>query len=104
MQSIAAKYGIDISRLDIRLGDKSLRGVCGRTLPDGAVVLFPAGFRSEEDLARTLAHEKFHHDEIAAGKPFPRDAVELDQWEDRAYAHEEEWWNNQPVRPEPRKN
>ena len=102
VQSVAAKYGIDISHLDIRLGDKSLRGVCGRTLPDGTVVLFPAGFRSEEDLARTLAHERFHHDEIAAGEPFPRDAVELDQWEDRAYAHEEEWWNNQPVRPEPR--
>jgi uncharacterized protein YukE len=102
VQSIATKYGINISHLDMRLGDKSLRGVCGRTLPDGVVVLFPAGFRSEEDLARTLAHEKFHHDELAAGKPFPKDAVELDQWEDRAYAHEEEWWNNQPVRPEPR--
>ncbi len=103
VQSIAAKYGIDVSGLDISLGDKSLRGVCGRTWPDGSIVLYPAGFRSEEDLARTLAHEKFHHDELAHGKPFPTDNAELDLWEDRAYAHEEEWWNDQPIRPEPRR-
>jgi hypothetical protein len=103
VRSIAAKYGIDVSGLDIVLGDKRIRGVCGRTRPDGSIVLFPAGFRSEEDLARTLAHEKFHHDELASGKLFPTDDAELDRWEDRAYAHEEEWWNNQPTRPEPRR-
>jgi len=102
VRAIAEKYGIDVSTLDISLGDVKIRGVCGRTNPDGSIVLFPAGFRSEEDLARTLAHEKFHHDEIAAGKPFPTNNVELDQWEDRAYAHEEQWWDDQPIRPEPR--
>ncbi|MGW4941818.1 WXG100 family type VII secretion target [Actinoplanes sp. NPDC004185] len=103
VETTAAKYGIDVSTLDISLGDKKIRGVCGRTRPDGSIVLFPAGFRSEEDLARTLAHEKFHHDELAQGKPFPTDDAELDLWEDRAYDHEEEWWNNQPIRPEPRR-
>jgi hypothetical protein len=103
VQAIAAKYGIDVSNLDITLGDKKIRGVCGRTRPDGGIVLFPAGFRSEEDLARTLAHEKFHHDELAEGRPFPADDAELGRWEDRAYAHEEEWWTDQPIRPEPRR-
>lgn len=103
MRTIAEKYGIDISTLDISLGDVKIRGVCGRTNPDGSIVLFPAGFRSEEDLARTLAHEKFHHDEIGVGQAFPATDAEFDQWEDRAYAHEERWWQSQPIRPEPRK-
>jgi uncharacterized protein YukE len=99
VQNIAAKYGIDITGLNLSLGSKTTRGICGRTLPDGSIVLFPTGFRSEEDLARTLAHEKFHHDELAAGRPFPRTEAEFDRFEDRAYAHEKEWWENQPVRP-----
>lgn len=103
VRDIAAKYGIDISGLSISLGDKKFRGYCGRTRPDGSIVLFPPGFRSEEDLARTLVHERFHHDELAAGKPYPRTDEERRPFEDRAYAHEEQWWNNQPIRPEPRR-
>lgn len=99
VRSIAAKYGIDISDLKISLGSKTTRGICGRTLPDGSIVLFPTGFRSEEDLAKTLAHERFHHDELAAGKAFPKTEKEFDAFEDRAYAHEEQWWNNQSIRP-----
>jgi hypothetical protein len=70
-----------------------------RTLPDGSIVLFPTGFHSEEDLPRTLAYKKFHHDELAAGKPFPKTEQEFDAFEDRAYVHEEQWWNSQPIRP-----
>jgi uncharacterized protein YukE len=101
-RSVAAKYGIDISDLSISLGSKTTRGVCGRTLPDGSIVLFPTGFRSEEDLARTLVHERFHHDELASGKSFPKTVEEFDAFEDRAYAYEEQWWNNQTTRPEPK--
>jgi hypothetical protein len=101
VRSVAAKYDIDLTGLNISLGDKKIRGVCGRTNPDGTIVLFPHGFQSEEDLARTLVHERFHHDELAAGRSFPREE-EFEAWEDRAYAHEEEWWETQPIRPEPR--
>jgi hypothetical protein len=101
-RAVAEKYGIDISGLKITLGDKKERGVCGCTYPDGSIVLFSPGFRSEEDLARTLVHERFHHDELAEGAPFPRNEDEADEWEDRAYDHEDEWWENQPIRPEPR--
>jgi uncharacterized protein YukE len=101
-QAVAEKYGIDISGLDISLADKSQRGVCGCTYPDGSIVLYSTGFRSEEDLARTLVHEKFHHDQLALGLPFPQTDEEKIEWEDRAEAHESEWWDNQPIRPEPR--
>lgn len=103
VRDIAAKYGIDLTGLDISLGSKSSRGVDGRTYPDGRIVLYPQGFRSEEDLARTLVHEKFHHDELAAGKPFPWTEEAREAYEDRAYAHEKQWWNDQPVRPERRR-
>ncbi|HWS37183.1 MAG TPA: hypothetical protein VN408_31175 [Actinoplanes sp.] len=103
VRAIADKYGIDISGLRIALADRRFRGHCGRTGPDGSITLFVPGFRSEEDLARTLAHEKFHHDELASGKAFPRDPDELDAFEDRAYAYEDQWWENQPIRPEPRR-
>jgi uncharacterized protein YukE len=102
VRDTAAKYGIEISDLDFSLGSRTTRGICGRTLPDGSIVLFPTGFRSEEDLARTLVHERFHRDELASGKPFPKTAEDFDDFEDRAYAHEEQWWKNQPIRPGPR--
>ncbi|MEU4694879.1 hypothetical protein [Actinoplanes sp. NPDC023714] len=99
---IAAKYDIDISGLRISLGTVQERVACGETFRDGSIQLYPPGFRSEEDLARTLVHEKFHHDELAAGRPFPENREEKDAFEDRAYAYEDEWWDNQPIRPEPR--
>jgi uncharacterized protein YukE len=102
VRQIAEKYGIDISDLRILLGKSTVRGVCGMTMPDGSIKLFVPGFRSEEDLARTLTHERFHRDELASGRPYPRDDAEFDAFEDRAYAHEDEWWENQPIRPEPR--
>lgn len=103
VRTIADRYGIDISGLRISLADRRHRGYCGRTSPDGSITLFVPGFRSEEDLARTLVHEKFHQEELTSGKPFPRDDEEFDAFEDRAYAHEDQWWKNQPVRPEPRR-
>jgi hypothetical protein len=103
VRSVADKYGIDLSGLDISLGDREQRGICGCTYPNGRIVLFSPGFCSEETLARTLIHEKFHHDELAAGLPFPQTKADADLWEARADAHEDDWWDNQEVRPEPRK-
>ncbi|MEU8242050.1 hypothetical protein AB0C07_27675 [Actinoplanes missouriensis] len=99
---IADKYGIDLSGIKISLGSVHERRACGETFADRSIQLYPAAFRSEEDLARTLVHEKLHHDELTAGRPFPRNFEEKEAFEDRAYAHEDEWWENQPIRPEPR--
>ena len=103
VRAIADKYGIDISGLSISLAPKTRRGRHGLTRPDGSIVLYSPGFKSEEDLARTIFHEKFHHDELASGKPYPTSDEVAEEWEDRAYAREDEWWDNQPIRPEPRK-
>ncbi|WP_406064180.1 WXG100 family type VII secretion target [Micromonospora sp. NBC_00860] len=97
--TIAAKYGIDIS--DVRLTvNNRVSGVCGLTKPDESVMLCREAFRSEEDLARTLEHERFHVAELRQGYPYPTTRHEIDAFEDRAYAHEEQWWTNHSVRPE----
>ncbi|GLY06765.1 hypothetical protein [Actinoplanes sp. NBRC 101535] len=100
--AVAAKYDIDLSGLRISLGPKSRRGYDGATAPDGSITLLSSAFRSEETLARTLVHERFHRDDLAAGHPYPQTDADVPPFEDRAYAYEEYWWNNQPIRPEPK--
>ncbi|MFD0785410.1 hypothetical protein ACFQZ8_15995, partial [Micromonospora azadirachtae] len=99
VQNIAAKYGIDISGIPITINSR-VSGVCGVTRPDSSVMLCREAFRSEEDLARTLEHERFHVVELREGRAYPATRHEVDAFEDRAYAHEERWWTDQPVRPE----
>lgn len=98
VRSVAAKYGIDISGVQIVINNR-VSGLCGVTRSDHSVMLCRDAFRSEEDLARTLEHERFHVAELRDGRPYPR-PEELNAFEDRAYAHEDEWWRNHPVRPE----
>ncbi|MGC4749640.1 WXG100 family type VII secretion target [Micromonospora sp. DT201] len=97
--SIASKYGIDISDLRLTINNR-VSGLCGLTKPDESVMLCREAFRSEEDLARTLEHERFHVAELRQGHPYPATRHEIDAYEDRAYGHEEQWWTNHPVRPE----
>ncbi|MEV4495360.1 WXG100 family type VII secretion target [Micromonospora arborensis] len=97
--SIASKYGIEISDLRLTINNR-VSGVCGLTKPDESVMLCREAFRSEEDLARTLEHERFHVAELRQGHPYPATRHEIDAYEDRAYGHEEQWWTNHPVRPE----
>lgn len=99
VQNIAAKYGIDISGIPITINNR-VSGVCGVTRPDNSVMLCREAFRSEEDLARTLEHERFHVAELREGQAYPTTRHEVDAFEDRAYAHEERWWTDQSVRPE----
>ncbi|WP_243422825.1 WXG100 family type VII secretion target [Micromonospora globispora] len=98
VQAIAAKYGIDISDIRITINNR-ISGVCGITKADESVLLCRDAFRSEEDLARTLEHERFHVAELRDGRPYPA-PEDLDAFEDRAYAHEDHWWETQSVRPE----
>ena len=63
VEQIAEKYGIDISGVDVRM-DKSRIGFYGSTAPNGKVTLTRSAFLSEEQLARTLAHERYHVEQI----------------------------------------
>jgi hypothetical protein len=91
VRDIAAKYGVDISDVTIRL-ERSRIGYFGSTAPDGTVALARPAFANEEQLARTLAHERFHVDQIRAGMGYPTTYNAANEWELAAQAFEEEWW------------
>jgi len=99
VQRIAEKYGIDLTGISTVI-NKRVSGVCGVTRRDGSVELCREAFRSEEDLGRTLEHERFHVEELRGGKRYPETEAERELYEDRAYAHEDDWWKAHPIRPE----
>ncbi|WP_189080306.1 WXG100 family type VII secretion target [Mangrovihabitans endophyticus] len=95
--AVAHKYGIDLADVTIvidkaRSGGGPGRELYGITTPDGRVTLTRDAFVNEEQLARTLAHERFHVEEIRSGMVVPRNPVKLAQWEQRAHAYERKWW------------
>lgn len=90
----ACKYGMDISDVPITI-DKGRAGIAGITWPNGSVTLTRSAFADEEQLARTLFHERFHVDQIRSGMGYPRTMQGAGPWEDAAYAAEETWWATQ---------
>jgi hypothetical protein len=97
--AVAAKYGVDLEGVDLAV-NKSLSGggpgkeFYGITAENGKVTLTRDAFVSEQQLARTLAHERFHVEEIRSGLRVPHNPRELDAWERRAYAYEDQWWQD----------
>jgi uncharacterized protein YukE len=97
--ALADKYGIDLQDVTIDI-DKFRRGAgpdkefYGVTMPDGEIKLARDAFMDEEQLARTLAHERFHLDELRNGLPFPWTEEARKAYEARAYAYEERWWQD----------
>ena len=93
---VADKWGIDLHGVKIVM-NKGRDGLAGITGPDGTVYLTRAAFRSEEELARTLEHERFHVQQVRDGMPYPTVGENTDPWEGPAIAHEERWWENHPL-------
>jgi RHS repeat-associated protein len=94
--SVAAKFGVDIAGVTIKI-NKARDGMAGVTLPNQTIHLTRAAFRSEELLARTLAHEMFHVGQIRSGMPYPKVGENTARWEEPAYEFEDSWWNNHPL-------
>ncbi|MEV6631744.1 LamG-like jellyroll fold domain-containing protein [Actinoplanes sp. NPDC051470] len=89
---IAEKYDIDLSGVKIKI-DKSRDGYGGSTAPNQRVTLTRAAFRNEEQLARTLKHERFHVDQLRSGMGYPEKYDTYNAWETAAQSHEDEWWD-----------
>ncbi|MEU4161167.1 hypothetical protein [Actinoplanes sp. NPDC026670] len=97
--AIADKFGIDMRGVQfdldkIRRGSGPGREFFGVTMPNGLIKLARDAFMSEEQLARTLAHERFHLDELRGGMKYPWSEADRAASEIRAYAHEEQWWQS----------
>lgn len=87
----ACKYDIDISDVTIKI-NKGRAGYAGSTGPDGTITLTRSAFTNEEQLARTLFHERFHVDQIRGGMGYPTSRAAAGPWEDAAVAAESSWW------------
>lgn len=92
--SVACKYGIDITDVPVTI-NKSRAGYYGSTSPDGRITLTRSAFKNEEQLARTLAHERFHVDQIRSGAGYPDSYDAANAWEREAHAYENAWWARQ---------
>jgi hypothetical protein len=95
VREVALAAGIGLERIDVQLedgnewADTPLYGYCD---PYGEVIiLFPRAFESEEQLVRTLAHERTHAFQAQILGP-PRDTVDAAAREIAAAASEEVWW------------
>ena len=99
VKEIAQKYGVDTSGLTIKIqrSEKLLSlSIFGSTdyKNIGRIDLFPNAFIDEEQLIRTLVHEKHHISQLKKyGYQYVQD--HLSEMEKEAYAFEENWFINQ---------
>ncbi|MGW6058722.1 putative T7SS-secreted protein [Streptomyces sp. NPDC055189] len=96
VQQISGRYGVDLVGIRVNI-NRGVSGIQGSTPSAREIRLYRDAFYDEETLARTLAHERFHVQQIREGGRIPTTQAELDRWEDGAYAYEDEWWKNHPV-------
>ncbi|WP_234329535.1 MULTISPECIES: RHS repeat domain-containing protein [unclassified Streptomyces] len=95
VNQMAAKAGVGLDGVKVKINrDTDLLGrqLYGHTSPDGTITLYPDAFRSEEDLVRTIGHERMHvmQAEIFGSTP---SLEEERAWERAAYAAEDQFWN-----------
>jgi hypothetical protein len=92
VERIAAQAGVGLDGVKVRIHKSAPRqGMFGQTTPDGVLHLYPNAFRSEEELVKTLGHERTHVWQIKThGYPT---AAERQMYEDAAEATEAQWWD-----------
>jgi hypothetical protein len=95
VNSVADKYGIDLSDNDISI-NKAIDGARGSTGPDGKITLYRGAFENDEQLAKTLVHEQYHVADLAAGLPYPVTYDEMSAAEVAAESFAQQWWNSLP--------
>lgn len=93
VRSVASKYAIQIDDLSIRI-DKAVAGRRGSTAPNGCVTLCRGAFENEEQLAKTLVHERVHVEDLRAGMPYPSTYNAQSEAETRAEAIANAWWES----------
>lgn len=97
IKRISQKYGLKINDLNLKIqrNEKLLKlPFYGSTDYDniGRVDLFPSSFTSEEQLVRTIIHERCHVLQLRKhGKKYTQN--NLDLMEKQAYSFEEFWYN-----------
>ncbi|MEV0714433.1 hypothetical protein [Asanoa sp. NPDC050611] len=69
--AVGRRYGIDLDDVHIRVRDHEV-GYFGFTNSRQQVVLARDAFANEQEMARTLYHERYHVGQLRSGTPYPR--------------------------------
>lgn len=93
VNSVAGKYGIDISGNDISIS-KAIAGLRGSTAPDQSITLYRGAFQDEEQLAKTLVHEQWHVARLQACLAYPATYGPLSAAEIEAESFANAWWDS----------
>jgi hypothetical protein len=92
VKRIAAQAGVGLDGVKFRIHKTApSQGMFGETTPDGVLHLYPNAFRSEEELVKTLGHERIHVWQVKT-HGYPARA-ERKLYEDAAKATEAQWWD-----------
>jgi hypothetical protein len=92
VKRIAAQAGVGLDGVKLEIRKSAPRqGMFGQTTRDGVIRLFPNAFRSEEELVKTLGHERTHVWQVTT-YGYPTKA-EREQFEASARATEAQWWD-----------
>lgn len=101
VRSVSRRYGIDLRGVRIRIRDSEI-GYYGVTDSRQRVSLTRDAFANEQEMARTLYHERFHVGQLRRGMPYPRTDAEVAAMEREAHAAEQRWWRSHPLNPDNR--
>ena len=96
VRDVADRWGVDLKGIRVEI-NKSRAGIRGITGPDQKIQLCRGAFENEEQLARTLAHERFHVEQLRSGVSYPKTKEAAQPFENEAYDFEDQWWNNHPL-------
>jgi hypothetical protein len=97
VERAALQAGIGLAGLEVQIeADPELvgRNLFGYTNPAGTIIiLYPDAFTDEEELVKTLGHERIHVYQARTFGP-PGDSVDALNRERAAVATEETWWRS----------
>ncbi|MGH2731390.1 MAG: hypothetical protein ACRDJG_00280 [Actinomycetota bacterium] len=91
VQRVAKQGSVDLKGVKVRI-NKSIKGLYGKTDPDQTTTLYRDAFKNEEQLAKTIAHERHHVEQIRRHGRYPENKTQWKQWENEAEAIEESYW------------
>jgi hypothetical protein len=98
VRDVARRYDIDLRGVQIRIRMHHTN-YFGVTDSRGRVHLARDAFANEEELARTLFHERYHVEQLRRGMRYPTNDAEDAVFERPAYEAEERWWNSHRLNP-----
>jgi hypothetical protein len=101
VERIAAEAGVGLDGVEVEIHKSAPRqGMFGQTTPDGVLRLFPNAFRSEEELVKTLGHERTHVWQVRT-YGYPQNDTLARQMEKAAEATEAQWWDYYQMNRQP---